>query len=209
MNWIPCSEQCPGIENQQCWIYGFHWNPFDRLVMFYECLTTQRWSKIKPESVMTWARAMVANRLATSGDQWTEHQVRHNSGTCSLPVRLQCVSTTITNCNTDSVLNLFDMLVWDDFRWAYVAYVPWMRDCTFSSLLRLWGIWNPSGVSAKKTWEVTRWRGTVSWFISLTRQGNNQWMVVDYKQFQPGPSGVARGSLFWLTGLPYGAAKGP
>ena len=41
------------------------------------------WSKIKPESVMTWARAMVANRLATSGDQWTEHQVRHNSGTCN------------------------------------------------------------------------------------------------------------------------------
>ena len=43
---------------------------------------TARWSKIKPQSVMTWARAMVANRLAADGDQWTEHQVRHNSGTC-------------------------------------------------------------------------------------------------------------------------------
>lgn len=41
------------------------------------------WSKIKPQSVMTWARAMVANRLATDGNQWTEHQVRHNSGTCN------------------------------------------------------------------------------------------------------------------------------
>lgn len=41
-----------------------------------------RWSQIKPESVMTWARAMVANRQATSGDEWTEHQVRHSSGTC-------------------------------------------------------------------------------------------------------------------------------
>eukprot|EP00913_Durusdinium_trenchii_P020744 g19484.t1 len=41
------------------------------------------WSQIKPESVMTWARAMVANRQATSGDEWTEHQVRHSSGTCN------------------------------------------------------------------------------------------------------------------------------
>eukprot|EP00438_Fugacium_kawagutii_P024355 Skav207550 [mRNA] locus=scaffold2295:127942:129339:+ [translate_table: standard] len=46
-------------------------------------ITRASWSKIKPESVMTWARAMVANRLATNGDQWTEHQVRHNSGTCT------------------------------------------------------------------------------------------------------------------------------
>lgn len=30
---------------------------------------------IKPESMMTWARAMVANRRATNGDEWTEHQV--------------------------------------------------------------------------------------------------------------------------------------
>lgn len=41
------------------------------------------WSQIKPGSVMTWARAMVANRQATSGDEWTEHQVRHSSGTCN------------------------------------------------------------------------------------------------------------------------------
>ncbi len=64
---------------------------------------------------------------------------------------------------------------------------------TFISLLRVWEICIPS-VFAKKPWDVTRWRSTVSWFISRARQGNNQWMVVDYKQFQPGRNGVARGS---------------
>jgi len=41
------------------------------------------WTAVRPESVMTWARAMVANRLATNGASWTELQVRHNSGTCN------------------------------------------------------------------------------------------------------------------------------
>eukprot|EP00928_Gymnodinium_smaydae_P057215 TRINITY_DN40483_c0_g1_i1.p1 TRINITY_DN40483_c0_g1~~TRINITY_DN40483_c0_g1_i1.p1 ORF type:complete len:652 (+),score=77.19 TRINITY_DN40483_c0_g1_i1:70-2025(+) len=41
------------------------------------------WKAVTPHSVMTWARAMVANRLATTGDAWTELQVRHNSGTCN------------------------------------------------------------------------------------------------------------------------------
>ena len=171
VNCIPCSEQCPGIENQQWWIYGFHWNPFDRLVMFYECLTTQRWSKIKPESVMTWARAMVANRLATSGDQWTEHQVRHNSGTCSLPVRLQCVSTTIPNCNTDSFLNLFDMLVWDDFRWAYVAYVPWMRDVPLSPFFGCGEFVILLGCLQRKR---GRWLGDGALFLDFTHTPRQQ-----------------------------------
>jgi len=41
------------------------------------------WMMIKPESVFTWARTMVANRLARTGAEWTELQVRHNSGTCN------------------------------------------------------------------------------------------------------------------------------
>jgi hypothetical protein len=41
------------------------------------------WKGVSPNTVMTWARAMVANRLGTSGDTWTEYQLRHNSGTCN------------------------------------------------------------------------------------------------------------------------------
>lgn len=41
------------------------------------------WALVAPESVLTWARAMVANRLAETGDAWTEILVKHNSGTCN------------------------------------------------------------------------------------------------------------------------------
>lgn len=41
------------------------------------------WTHVKPATLMTWARAMVSNRLATTGEEWTEYQVRHNSGTCN------------------------------------------------------------------------------------------------------------------------------
>ena len=41
------------------------------------------WSHVKPESLMTWARAMVANRLSENGAEWTSYQVRDSSGTCN------------------------------------------------------------------------------------------------------------------------------
>jgi len=41
------------------------------------------WLNVKPQSMMTWARAMLANRLARTGAQWTELMLRHNSGTCN------------------------------------------------------------------------------------------------------------------------------
>jgi len=41
------------------------------------------WSNVKPQSIMTWARAMVSNRLGRTGSEWTDYQVRHNSGTCN------------------------------------------------------------------------------------------------------------------------------
>ncbi|OLP96981.1 Phospholipase B-like protein B [Symbiodinium microadriaticum] len=41
------------------------------------------WSNVKPETLMTWARTMVANRLSTNGAEWTTYQVRDNSGTCN------------------------------------------------------------------------------------------------------------------------------
>jgi hypothetical protein len=41
------------------------------------------WWNVRPESMFTWARTMVANRLTTSGSDWTEMMVRHNSGTCN------------------------------------------------------------------------------------------------------------------------------
>jgi len=41
------------------------------------------WAEVKPESVFTWLRANVANRLATNGSEWTELELRHQSGTCN------------------------------------------------------------------------------------------------------------------------------
>jgi len=42
---------------------------------------TTLWWSVKPESMLTWARAMVANRLAHTGDEWTDLATRHSSGT--------------------------------------------------------------------------------------------------------------------------------
>lgn len=39
------------------------------------------WMNVKPESLFTPLRAMVANRLGTDGESWTKYQVTHNSGT--------------------------------------------------------------------------------------------------------------------------------
>jgi len=41
------------------------------------------WQRVQPDTLLTWVRAMVANRLATTGKQWTELQLRHQSGTCN------------------------------------------------------------------------------------------------------------------------------
>merc|ERR1719198_2645344 len=41
------------------------------------------WWNVRPESMFTWVRTMVANRLTTSGSDWTEMMIRHNSGTCN------------------------------------------------------------------------------------------------------------------------------
>merc|ERR1711865_1067101 len=41
------------------------------------------WSLVVPQTMLTWARAMLANRLASNGDEWTEIASRHNSGTCN------------------------------------------------------------------------------------------------------------------------------
>ena len=41
------------------------------------------WPKVTPESIMVWMRGMLANRLASSGDEWTDICQWHNSGTCN------------------------------------------------------------------------------------------------------------------------------
>ena len=41
----------------------------------------QLWQYINPESVMEWARTVVANRIAQDGRQWTALFSRYNSGT--------------------------------------------------------------------------------------------------------------------------------
>jgi len=41
------------------------------------------WKNVRPDTLMNWARAMVSNRLARSGEEWTELQFRHHSGTCN------------------------------------------------------------------------------------------------------------------------------
>jgi hypothetical protein len=41
------------------------------------------WTLVRPETVMTWAAPMVANRLASDGATWTKLQTRYNSGTCN------------------------------------------------------------------------------------------------------------------------------
>ena len=39
------------------------------------------WDEVKPETVLTWLRTMVSNRLADSGPSWAEYFSMHNSGT--------------------------------------------------------------------------------------------------------------------------------
>eukprot|EP00747_Dinoflagellata_sp_TGD_P188897 gnl/TRDRNA2_/TRDRNA2_48536_c0_seq1.p1 gnl/TRDRNA2_/TRDRNA2_48536_c0~~gnl/TRDRNA2_/TRDRNA2_48536_c0_seq1.p1 ORF type:complete len:309 (+),score=29.59 gnl/TRDRNA2_/TRDRNA2_48536_c0_seq1:112-927(+) len=41
------------------------------------------WQRITPRSVLTWARCLVANRLARTGDEWTILQLKYQSGTCN------------------------------------------------------------------------------------------------------------------------------
>lgn len=38
-------------------------------------------SHLPQNCVLTWTRAIVANRMATSGDEWTKIFARYNSGT--------------------------------------------------------------------------------------------------------------------------------
>ena len=39
------------------------------------------YKKIKPEALLTWARAMFSNRLASSAEEWTNIFQKENSGT--------------------------------------------------------------------------------------------------------------------------------
>ena len=41
------------------------------------------WSVVNPQTMLQWARPMLANRLASTGDEWTEVAGRFNSGTCN------------------------------------------------------------------------------------------------------------------------------
>jgi len=41
------------------------------------------WVHTTPHTMLTWARAMVANRLASTAEEWTTIQAKHNSGTCN------------------------------------------------------------------------------------------------------------------------------
>lgn len=48
-----------------------------------DILNTSLFSSITPHSVLSWARAMVANRLADTAASWIATQLRYNSGTCN------------------------------------------------------------------------------------------------------------------------------
>ncbi len=39
------------------------------------------WERLSPGTLLDWARNMVANRLAGSGDEWMSLYSKHNSGT--------------------------------------------------------------------------------------------------------------------------------
>jgi len=41
------------------------------------------WNHVTPKSMLTWARAMLANRLAGTGDDWTSINLKYQSGTCN------------------------------------------------------------------------------------------------------------------------------
>jgi hypothetical protein len=45
------------------------------------------YNRIKPETVFSWIRVMVANRMATDGASWSNIFSLHNSGTC-MPLAL-------------------------------------------------------------------------------------------------------------------------
>ena len=42
------------------------------------------WKHVSPQAVLEGVRSVVANRLATSGKEWTDTFALHNSGTCVL-----------------------------------------------------------------------------------------------------------------------------
>jgi hypothetical protein len=39
------------------------------------------WERLSPDTLLDWARNMVANRLASSGREWMDIYSQHNSGT--------------------------------------------------------------------------------------------------------------------------------
>ena len=39
------------------------------------------WERLSPDTLLDWARNMVANRLASSGREWMDIYSLHNSGT--------------------------------------------------------------------------------------------------------------------------------
>ena len=39
------------------------------------------WERLSPDTLLDWARNMVANRLASSGRKWMDIYSQHNSGT--------------------------------------------------------------------------------------------------------------------------------
>ena len=69
------------VAQHQTWKYLLLYFPQVTQETTIENYNNKLWQYIKAESVMEWARAVVANRIAQDGRQWTSLFSRDNSGT--------------------------------------------------------------------------------------------------------------------------------
>jgi len=85
----------PGVKSRRqaftstpgCMYSGDDWYVTDTGLTVFETsienYNRDLWDHVQPETVLTWMRTIVATRLATSGEEWTDLQLRYQSGTCN------------------------------------------------------------------------------------------------------------------------------
>eukprot|EP00795_Rhopilema_esculentum_P015337 gene15337-6558_t len=134
------------------------------------------WKFITPNSLLEFARTIVANRLATSADQWCYMFEKYNSGTGDdfhiISSGLVSQETTIGNMNADL--------------WKFI---------TPNSLLEF----ARTIVANRLATSADQWCYMFEKYNSGTY--NNQWMVVDYKLFKP-ESPLQPNTLWILEQIP-------
>lgn len=141
------------------------------------------WKAVQPNSVLIWSRAMVANRLATTGQSWTEIAAIENSGTYN------------------NAWHIVDWNVWspgqpipDGFLWQTEQMPGVMKPIDLSPVLRsqtYWASYNrvydAELFNLTGQWQLVQEYGPhYTWDQTSRAQifRRNQSMVVDMKSYQ-------------------------